>query len=89
VSILIRLGNGDCAGRAFERIGDDHRPAAARAAAGRQDVFAASAPTLGGALSGGEQLADSLDVVGANRACEQGRSDDVDGLTRTASSVKA
>ena len=38
--ILIRLGDGDRAGRgAFERLDDDHPAAATRAAARRRNVF--------------------------------------------------
>ena len=77
-SILIRLGDGDRAGRgarAFERLDDDHPAAATRAAARRRKVIGLTvdpgAREPGRILRRGEQLSGALDVPSANRAGEQ------------------
>ena len=72
VSILIRPGGADRAGRAPSKVSTKDHSAAAPGASMRRRRCLSVIVRLGGrALGRGEQLADALDVVGANGSCEQ------------------
>ena len=75
VSILIRFGDGDRAGRALEGLDDDHPAAATGASARRRRGFGVDVGLgrrgLALGLGRGERLAGTLDALGANGAGQQ------------------